>query len=101
MEGYTSVHDGILYFENIAFTCYNSFSEEISINHFKGIYRAPWKFAINLLYNVGAMYNDIIKYLFYDQFTVENGDWAFFVWFHIGDFVMRLFFNASDAGDNV
>lgn len=59
------------------------------------------KIGINLLYNFGAMYNDIIKYIYYDPFTVENNDWPFFVFFHLGDFVMRFFFNPSDAGATV
>ena len=70
IEGYTSVHDAILYFDNIAFTCQKSFAEEISISHFRSLVNSPVGFGINLLYNVGAMYNDIIKYLYYDPSTV-------------------------------
>lgn len=48
---------------------------------------------LNLLYNIGHMYSDYINYLYYDWSTVENNDWAFFVFYHLGDFLMRFFYN--------
>ena len=58
---------------------------------------------MNLLYNMGHMYSDYINYLYYDWSTVENGDWAFFVFYHLGDFVTRFFYNPglSENRDNL
>ena len=44
------------------------------------------------------MYQDIINYLYYDYSTVENNDWAFFVFFHVGDFFMRFIYNSANEG---
>ena len=73
----------------------------MTTSHFISLFNNPYKFGINVLYNFGAMYNDIIKYIYYDPFTVENNDWPFFVWFHMGDLVMRFFYNPSDSGETV
>lgn len=50
---------------------------------------------INLLYNVGYMWNDIVSFMTYTPSTVPQGDWAFFVVYLIGDFVTRIFVNAG------
>ena len=90
------MHDAILYLDNIAYTCYKAFSQEISIDHFMYLKDNPSRFLVNIMYNVGHMYSDIVNYLYFDWTTVENNEWAYFVFYHVGDFTMRLFFNASD-----
>lgn len=47
----------------------------------------------NLLYNAGFMYVDAINYVFYTPYTLEDGDWAYFVSYLAGDFTIRLFYH--------
>lgn len=52
---------------------------------------------MNLLYNFGFMWVDLINYYFYNYKTVPQEDWAFFFTYTFGDFFMRFLFNSTDA----
>lgn len=54
---------------------------------------------VNLLYNFGYMWIDVMNYIFYNYTNVPQGDWAFFFFYTWGDFFMRFFFNASDGDE--
>ena len=43
------------------------------------------------------MWVDYVNYYFYNPETVPQGDWAFFFFYQVGDFMMRFIFNSSDA----
>jgi hypothetical protein len=100
LDRFTNLHEAILIWDNIAYSCYTSFSTEISVDHFIYIYNNPKQILVNLSYNIGQMYGDVINYLYYDWTTVQNNNWAYFVFYLIGDFLMRFFFNPTDSGLN-
>lgn len=62
LEGLTSIHDAILYLDNIAFTCYKAFSKEISIDYFTVLFYKPWLLLLNIVYNAGSIYSNYINY---------------------------------------
>jgi hypothetical protein len=103
IEGLTSIHDSILFFDNVAYSCQKAFSEELSIELLVGQLTSVKSVGQNILFNIGHMYSDYVNYLYYDWSTVENGDWPFFVFYHIGDFFMRFLYNPtlSDDSENV
>jgi hypothetical protein len=45
------------------------------------------------------MWMDIINYIFYNENTVPQGDWGFFLFYTFGDFVSRFFFNPQDSSN--
>jgi len=56
---------------------------------------ATWytSLSINLLYNAGFMWVDAINYIYYTPETLEDGDWAYFISYLIGDFSIRFFYH--------
>lgn len=72
--------------------CYYSFSLELTRSHFSNLFSVWWEIPVNLLYNAGYQWIDVRNYLFYTPETVPQGDWAFFVTYIFGDFIMRFFF---------
>jgi hypothetical protein len=96
-DGYQNYHDSISYLDNIAISCYKAFSNEISIDHIKGLVDPWYGIPVNLLYNLGYMWIDYFNYRNYTYLTVPQQDWSFFLFFQVGDFFMRFLFNSSDA----
>jgi hypothetical protein len=101
LDGYDYYHKSISYADNIAFSCYNAFSTEISVADLQELVSSPLTgIPVNLLYNIGYMWVDVINYYFYNYTTVPQEDWAFFFTYTFGDFFMRFLFNSSDAIDD-
>lgn len=101
IDGYDQYHQALKYADNIAYSCYNAFSTEISVSHLKGLTSTWYAVPVNLLYNFGYMWVDVINYIFYNKDNVPQGDWGFFFFYTWGDFFMRFLFNASDGDESV
>ena len=98
LDGYTQYHAAISYFDNIAFSCYNAFKNELGSDHFSDLFSSPQtKIPINLLYNFGFMWIDFVNYTFYTYENVPQEDWGFFFFYLFGDFTFRFLYNSSDA----
>jgi hypothetical protein len=101
LDGYDYYHQAGQYADNIAYACFNAFSSEISVSHIKSLTDQWYNVPINLLYNFGFMWVDVINYIFYNYENVPQGDWGFFFFYTWGDFFMRFLFNASDGDESV
>ena len=56
----------------------------------------PWyTIPLNVVYNLGNMWVNFINLTFYTPDTVPSGDWAFFLVYNIGDFLMRFIYNET------
>jgi hypothetical protein len=93
LSGYTSVHSAIGFVDNIGAACFNAFSAEISYEHMTTLFDPWYTIPLNVVYNLGNMWVDVINYTFYTPETVPSGDWAFFLVYTIGDFLMRFVYN--------
>lgn len=80
----------------MAYTCVKAFSNEITLSELANVLTSPKKLGLNLLYNAGSIYSNIMNYYFYTPDTVENGDWPTFVFFTLGDILMRFFYNVGN-----
>ena len=60
--------------------------------HFESVLAVWYEVPINVMYNVGYMWTDLINYCFYTPSTVPQNDWAFFTYYLIGDFLMRFWY---------
>ena len=99
LSGYTKVHDAIGFVDNMGAACYNAFAAEISVDHMKGLLDPWYSIPLNVVYNLGNMWVNFINYKFYTPETVPSGDWAFFVVYTLGDFLMRFVYNETTALD--
>ena len=70
IDGVQSLHDTISYLDEIGFNCYWSFRTELTDKHFLNLFSVWWEIPVNLLYNVGFMWIDVIHYCFYTPKTV-------------------------------
>lgn len=76
MDGYDFYHEALKYADNISFACTNAYMNEIEQEgsiygtHFEQLFAEPYRFYVNVLYNLGFMWMDIINYIFYNQNTV-------------------------------
>lgn len=100
LDGYDYYHKAIAYFDNIAFSCYNAFANEIGSDHWSQLAANPTKIGVNILYNFGNMWIDLVNYYFFNPETVPQNDWSFFFFYTWGDFFSRFLFNTLD-GDGV
>lgn len=72
LDGYFYIWRSYQYTDNIAIACYNSYEQDIDAEHFEEIFSAWWYIPVNLLYNFGFMWVDIINYYFYNYQTVPQ-----------------------------
>lgn len=70
IDGLQQYHDAIAYADNIAFSCYSAFSSEINADHFQDLTSNWYSVPVNLLYNFGYMWIDVVNYIFYNPLTV-------------------------------
>jgi len=47
-------------------SCYYAFSRDFSGEKFNYLLANPREFAVNLLYNFGFMFTDVVNYMFYN-----------------------------------
>lgn len=98
LEGVTYLHDSFSLIDEIGLHCHLGIVTELDKPHWDSLFGSEWLTGIpvNLLYNAGAMWVDGVNYWFYNPSTVpgigENGDWAFFATYLLGDFCMRFFY---------
>ena len=52
---------------------------------------------LNILYNLGFMWVDVINFLFYTPITVPNENWGFFFFYLLGDFTFRFIVHDDTA----
>ena len=91
--GISALHDGFSFFSKISYNCYYAFTLDLSRSYFTWLFSSYVNILVNLAYNLGFMFTDVINYYFYDPSTVPYGDWAFFLSYIMGDFVMRIFYH--------
>ncbi len=70
LDGFQQYHDAIAYVDNIGFSCYNAFASEINADHFQDLVSNWYAVPVNLLYNFGYMWIDVVNYIFYNPTTV-------------------------------
>ena len=95
MSGVTSIHAAIGFVDNIGLSCYNAFAYNFSTKFWKSLIDPWYTIPTNILYNLGNMWVNTVNLIYYTPSGVPQGDWAYFVSFTIGDFLMRFIFNAN------
>lgn len=90
-NGMLELNEAMSYWDDMGLYCWYAFSDDLSAEHFDDLSSGD-ELLQNILYNIGYMFNDWVSYRFYTPATVPNGDWAFFVAYLFGDFVMRFFY---------
>lgn len=70
LDGITALHDGFSFIDQMGPYCYYAFSNDLSSDRFNYLFRNPLEFLINIAYNFGFMFTDVINYLFYTPETV-------------------------------
>ena len=88
-----SYHTGLAFLDEVGVLCMSSFRSTLTATYFLNLFTNPQNFLINLLYNAGFMWVDAINYIFYTEETVPDNDWAFFVSYLGGDFLIRIFYH--------
>ena len=95
----TEIFRSVRFFDNIGYSCEKAIKNELDEDWYaqytEGTTEILTTVGVNLLYNVGYMWNDIVSLNTYTPATVPQGDWAFFVFYLFGDFVARIFVNAG------
>lgn len=69
-DALTSFHDGFSYIDQMGPYCVYAFQTDLSVEKFKNLIANPLEIGINLLYNFGFMFTDVMNYLFYTPKTV-------------------------------
>ena len=87
-----SIYDMFSYFDEMGSYCYWAVVTELTEEHFLNLFTVWWEIPVNLMYNLGNIWIDIISYCFYTPNAVPQGDWGFFTVYLIGDFIMRFFY---------
>lgn len=95
----TEIFNAFKYFDNIGYSCEKAIKNELDQDWYSkyegGATAVLTTIGINLLYNIGYMWNDIVSLNTYTVATVPQGDWAFFVTYLVGDFLTRFFVNSG------
>lgn len=96
LEAFSHLHLAGAQVDDMGLNCYYAFINDITADHMKGLVE-PWpkELMINVLYNAGRQWVDVVNYVFYTPWTVPNGDWGFFFFYLIGDFGMRFLYRDS------
>lgn len=81
--------------DNIGAACYKAFATELSVDHLKSLVDPWYTIPLNVVYNLGNMWVNVINLTFYTPATVPYGNWAFFLVYNIGDFLMRFIYNPN------
>ena len=69
-DGMQSIYDMFSYFDEIGSFCYWTVVTELTEAHFTKLFTDWWEIPVNLLYNLGYMWTDLINYCFYTPNTV-------------------------------
>lgn len=91
LEGFTAIHEALSHLDEVGLNCYYAFDQDLNAAYWLKIFGFWYEIPLNLLYNAGAMWVDAVNYMFYNPETVPGGDWGFFFFYLIGDFVFRFF----------
>jgi hypothetical protein len=83
------------FLDNIGASCFNAFTTDLSSDYLSSLVSVWYKIPLNVVYNAGNMWVDIINYRYYTPATVPSGDWAFFTLYLVGDFLMRFVYNQT------
>lgn len=99
VDGARSLYEGLSYIDEVGIYCHDAITEDLSASHFSQL-ATDWTFIpVNLLYNAGYMWVDVVNYQFYTPETVPDNDWGFFVVYLLGDFIMRIFYHDNTPQD--
>eukprot|EP00352_Strombidinopsis_acuminata_P007542 CAMPEP_0176372270 /NCGR_PEP_ID=MMETSP0126-20121128/25282_1 /TAXON_ID=141414 ORGANISM="Strombidinopsis acuminatum, Strain SPMC142" /NCGR_SAMPLE_ID=MMETSP0126 /ASSEMBLY_ACC=CAM_ASM_000229 /LENGTH=183 /DNA_ID=CAMNT_0017732063 /DNA_START=755 /DNA_END=1306 /DNA_ORIENTATION=- len=90
-SGMEQLNEAMSYWDEMGLYCWYAFSDDINSEKLDDLTEGD-ELLQNILYNIGFMFNDYVYYTYYTPSTVPNGDWAFFVSYLFGDFVMRFFY---------
>ena len=93
MQAAQSYHTGLAYLDEVGVYCRQSISSTLSLPEDLSPTTQAVNLVVNLLYNAGFMWVDAVNYLFYTPETVPDNDWAFFVSYLAGDFLIRFFYH--------
>ena len=82
------------YLDEVGVLCQQSITSTLGVSHFTDeIFGNPLAVPTNLAYNAGFMWVDAINYVYFTPATVPQNDWAFFVSYLLGDFIIRIFYH--------
>lgn len=70
LDGLTSLHDGFSFIDQMGPYCFYAFQNDLSAAKFTYLFANPIEILINIAYNLGYMFTDVINYLFYTPETV-------------------------------
>ena len=82
--------------DDIYENCYNAIAGTATLpNEFSDMFSAQSPFLLNILYNFGYMFTDILDLFFYDPENT-NPYW-YYVGFRLGDFSIRFIYRDSST----
>lgn len=70
LEGITAMHDAFSFIDQIGVYCYYAVQDDVGIDTFTYQIKNPTEILINLAYNVGFMFTDVINFIYYTPATV-------------------------------
>lgn len=90
----TAFYESFGYLDEVGIFCLDAFLEDLNQDYWTNLF-ANWYISIpvNLLYNAGFMWVDVINYIYYTPETVPDNDFGFFTIYLFSDFLMRIFYH--------
>ena len=94
MEKAFSFYTSFSYLDEVGVKCTEAITETLGPDYWTS-FADKWyiNLAINLAYNAGFMWVDVINFIYFTPATVPQNDWGFFVSYLLGDFILRFFYH--------
>lgn len=97
LEGVTAIWEGNSHIDEWGMNCFYTMQNDLNEAYWVSLITAPESIPLNLLYNLGFMWVDVVNFLFYTPITVPNENWGFFFFYLLGDFTFRFIVHDSTA----
>ena len=97
LEGVTAIWEGNSHIDEWGMNCFYTMQNDLNEAYWVSLVTAPESIPLNLLYNLGFMWVDVVNFLFYTPITVPNENWGFFFFYLLGDFTFRFIVHDSTA----
>lgn len=90
----TAFYESFAYLDEVGIFCLDAFLEDLNGAYWNNLF-AQWyiNIPVNLAYNAGFMWVDLINYIYYTPETVPDNDFGFFTIYLASDFLMRIFYH--------
>lgn len=87
-------YSGIAYLDEVGVLCQEAVLETLDKTYWQDFAQNVISYVpVNLAYNAGFMWVDVINFIYYTPETVPQQDWGFFAAYIAGDFIIRFFYH--------